>query len=313
MFLRSIRSTAFVFALAGSVIPLAACSGSATVGEPSTTASTSTSTGPLAVNAHGAIKHVADALAQVPLRADQRATIEQMAKDAEARMAPAAKAREDLVLAIADQVQAGAIDRTALQPKIDAVASAHLALQPANRAAFEKLHDLLTPEQRTAFVAALQAHPREHQGKGGEGFKGRLAKWATDLNLSQDQQDQIHEKIRARFQAHFAGAVTGADQTGAVQDGHMVWRGHEMHAQMEKTLEAFKGDKFSMDAVAPIPTDAKVTHDGANEFAGHMLNMVETALPILTPDQRNIAATKLRARAAKLDEEENAETAPAAQ
>ncbi len=310
MFLRSIRSTAFVFALAGSIIPLAACSGSATVGEPSTTASSTTTTAPLNVSVHGPAKRVADALGQVPLRADQRTTIEQMAKDAEARMAPAAKAREDLVLAIADQVQAGAIDRTALQPKIDAVASAHLAVQPANRAAFEKLHDLLTSEQRTAFVAALQNHPHEHQGKGGEGFRGRLAKWATDLNLTQDQQNQIHEKIQARFQAHLAGAMTGADQSGAVQDGHMMWRGHEMHAQWEKTLEAFKGDKFSMDAVAPIPADAK---NGANEFAGHMLNMVETALPILTPEQRTIVATKLRTRAAKLDEEENAEPAPAAQ
>jgi Spy/CpxP family protein refolding chaperone len=309
---RSIRSTAFVLVLAGAAIPLAACSGSATVGEPSNTASSTTTTAPLSVAVHGQAKHIADAIAQVPLRADQRATIEQMAQDAETRMQPARKAREDLVNAIADQVQSGTIDRTALQPKIDAVASAHLAAQPANRAAFEKLHDLLTPEQRVAFVTALQAQHGNHANGPREGMRGRMQKWATDIGLTQDQQDQIHEKIRARFQAHFAGAVAGTDEqkTDAIQDGHMMWQGHEMHAQMKAMLEAFKGDKFSMDQVAPIPQDAKPM---AHEFAGHMLGMVEMALPILTADQRTAAAAKLRAQATKLDEEENVEAAPAAQ
>lgn len=312
MLLRSIRSTALVFALAGSVVPLAACSGSATVGEPSATAST-TSVAPLNVTVHGAAKRVADALAQVPLRNDQRTTIEQMARDAETRMAPASKAREDLMLAIADQVQAGTIDRAALQPKIDAVATAHQTAQPGNRAAFEKLHDLLTPEQRTQFVAAMQSHPHEHaRGENHEGFRGRMQKWASDLNLTQDQQDQIHDKIRSRFQAHFAGAVAGTDEqkTDAIQDGHVMWQGHVMHAQMKQTLEAFKGDKFSMDQVAPMQADAKPM---ANEFAGHMLGLLEASLPILTADQRAAAANKLRARAAKFDEEENAETAAPAQ
>jgi len=305
MLLRSFRSTALVLVLAGSAYPLAACSGSATVAGESSTASTSTTTGPIGVTVHGQAKRIADAIAQVPLRADQRAAIEQMAKDNEARMAPVQKAREDLVNAIADQVQSGTIDRTALQPKIDAVAAAHLAVQPQNRAALEKLHDLLTPEQRLAFVNAMQTP--QHNGKGA--MKGRMQKWAADLNLTQDQQDKIHDQLRARFQAHFAGAVAGSDEskTDAVQDGRMMWKGHQMHAQWQAVLEAFKGDTFKMDQVAPITQDQRA---GAHEFAGHMLGLLETSLPVLTPEQRVLAANKLRARAATFEENENA-AAPA--
>ena len=72
-----------------------------------------------------------------------------------------------------------------------------------------------------------------------------------------------------------------------------------MRAQQQKMLEAFKGDSFSMDAVAP-PEDVRA---GAHEISGRMLEMVETVLPILTPEQRTLAAAKLRDRAARFDEE----------
>jgi len=317
--LRSLRSTAILFVLAASVVPLAACSGSQTVGEPTATASGGTTIAPIMTVVHGRTKVFADALGQVALRADQRATIEQMAKDAEVRQEPGRQAREALALAIADQVQAGTIDRVALQPKIDAITAAHIAARPADRAAFEKLHGLLTPEQRTAFVTAMQANVPSHDGNGaGQGqhrgggmMRGRMQKWAADLGLSQDQQDQIRTQLQARWQAHFAQAVVGTDEqkTDAIQDGQMAVQGHQMHTQMKNTLEAFKGDTFSMDQVAPIQND-KAGQAGANQFAGHMLGMLEAALPILTPEQRTIAATKLRARAANLEAEDN--EAPAA-
>ena len=304
-----LRSTALVFVLAASIVPLAACSGATGTSDPPVTAS-STTTAPLNVSVHGPAKRVADALAQVPLRADQRTAIEQLAKDSESRMEPARKARGDLMLAIADQVQKGTIDRTALQPKIDAVAAAHQAAQPGNRAAFEKLHDLLTADQRLAFVTAMQSEHHDHQGPGqGQGMmRGRMSKWAADLGLSQDQQDQIKTKMQARWQAHFAGTVTGADPTNAVQDGHMMAEGHKMHEQYKAMLEAFKGDTFKMDAVAP----AQDHREMANGMAGHMLGMLETALPVLTPDQRNIAANKVREHATKFEEDEQINEAPAA-
>jgi hypothetical protein len=72
-----------------------------------------------------------------------------------------------------------------------------------------------------------------------------------------------------------------------------------MRAQNEKMLEAFKGEKFSMDAVMP-PQDVRA---GAHEMSGKMVEMLEAVLPILTPEQRTLAATKLRERAAHFEEE----------
>lgn len=299
MLLRSAR-----FVSVALVLATAACSGSQSVTEPTATASQGTSVAPITAAVHGRAKFIADALGQVPLRADQRATIEQMATDAEARQEPMRKAREALVLAIADQVQAGTtIDHTALQPKIDALTAAHQAARPADRAAFEKLHDLLTPDQRLAFVTAMQNAMGSHQqGAGREKVKGRMQKWADDIGLSQDQRDQIREKIRAQWQAHFAGAVAGTDEqkTEAIQDGQMAFHAQQAHEHMGRMLEAFKADKFSMDAVSPIQNDKPM----AQEFAGHMLNMVEAALPILTSDQRALVASKLRQRAANLEAED---------
>jgi hypothetical protein len=73
-----------------------------------------------------------------------------------------------------------------------------------------------------------------------------------------------------------------------------------MREQTSKMLEAFKGEKFSMDEVAPMQD----LHAGAQEMSGRMIEMIETVLPILTPEQRGIAATKLRERAARFEENE---------
>jgi hypothetical protein len=313
-----LRSATIAFILAASVVPLAACSGSQSVGEPTVTANTGTTVAPISAVVTGRNKAIANALSQVALRADQRATIEQMAQDAETRAAPEHQAHQALALAIADQVQAGAIDRTALQPKIDAISAAHVASRPADRAAFEKLHDLLTPDQRVAFVTAMQANFGNHQGQGAAAgttqqgprqgwMRGRMQKWAADLGLTQAQQDQIRQQLQARWQSHVVGAVTGTDEqkTDAIQDGQMAFQGHAMHQQMKNTLEAFKGDTFSMDQVSPIQNEQPMAH----QFAGHMLGMLETALPVLTQQQRILAANKLRERATNMEPEDEANEA----
>ena len=74
-------------------------------------------------------------------------------------------------------------------------------------------------------------------------------------------------------------------------------KGHDKHAggheYGKQVLEAFKGDKFVMDQVAQ-KQDAKA---GANKMADRMIGMVEVVVPILTAEQRTIAATKIRTRA----------------
>lgn len=258
----------------------------ATVGPEGTATATPEATAaraPVAQSVHGPLKVVADALGDVPLTAAQRATVEKMATDTETRHAAARAAHKDLMLAVAGQVQAGAIDRTALAPKLAAIVSAMQAAQPADRAAFEQLHALLSPDQRVAFVDAMEARAGER--KGAMHDKHPLQQWAADLQLTDDQKTQIHAAMKQRWQA------AGHDGPGGPMAEH--------HQQGKQMLAAFTKDRFVMDEVSP-PKDV-AAH--AQHMADHMLGLAEVALPILTPQQRALAAQKLRDRADSVDAE----------
>ncbi len=267
------------------IIPLAlagaACGGSVS-SEPATTQTAAGTRAPVAVNAHAPqVRMIGDALAEVPLRPDQRTAIEQLATDAEARHTAAQASHKDFMLALAAQVETGTIDKTALQPKIDAMTAAGQANRPADRAAFQQLHALLDAQQRGELVDALEAKAADHQGghKGMHAGRERMKEWATALSLTDDQKTQIKTALKAQHEAH----------AGAGHHDHAA--GHEGHGK--KTLEAFRADTFSMDAVAPVANAPK----GAGEMSDHVLGMVTTVLPILTPAQRTIAAQKIRDRA----------------
>lgn len=282
------RSIVFALPLALATLSLGGgslgCSGTVTSEPVAASPDTATTRAPVAVSVKGHMKVIADALGDVPLTATQRATIEKMATDAEARHADAHAAHQALALAIAAQVEAGQIDRAALQPKIDALVAAVQRSQPADRAAFEQLHALLTPDQRVAFVDSVQARVSAKMGAMHD--KHPLKQWATDLQLTDAQKTQIHDAIKARFQAMAQG------------HDHEAPPWAHMHEQGAKLMAAFKQDRFVMDEVSP-PKDVAAK---AKAMSDHVLGLAETALPVLTPQQRAIAAQKIRERAAAGDE-----------
>jgi Spy/CpxP family protein refolding chaperone len=263
-------------------VPSLGCGG--TVAAEPAVANASTTRAPVAQGAHGHLKVMGDALGDVPLTAMQRTAIEQLATDAEARHAASRAAHKDLVLALAAQVEIGRIDRTALQPKLDVVVAAMQGAQPADRAALEQLHAILNADQRTAFVDALEARIAERTGQAHD--KHPLATWAADLGLTEDQKTQIKDAMKQRFQAMHAGA----DHDKA------PWA--EAHHQGAKVMAAFKQDRFVMAEVAPQQDLSQKAH----AMSEHMLGVAEVALPILTPQQRTIAAQKLREHADGADE-----------
>ena len=260
-------------------LALGACSsGSTAAGSPGTAESAATK-GPVAASAPTAphLKLVATALADVPLRADQRAEIGKLLADAVARHGANRTSRLDLMTALAAQVESGTVDRAALQPKIDAAADAWQASRPADRAAIERLHALLDAGQRAAFVEAF--HDAMKSARGEHRGHGDMMKLVADLNLTGDQQDRIRSIMHSTMEAH----------RGEWKKGH---------AKGKAVMEAFKSDRFVLDEVAPAAaTDARAR---ANEMAGHMLGVVEQVLPILTPEQRTLAAAKIRERAASM-------------
>jgi Spy/CpxP family protein refolding chaperone len=286
--MRSFSTLAFPLSVASFVLAapavLSVGCGGGVASEQAASADSALTRAPVAQGAHGPLKVVGEALSEVPLSAAQRAQIEKLASDAEARHADARAARKDLMLALADQVQAGQVDRATLAPKIDALAAALGRAQPGDRASFEQLHAVLNPDQRVAFVNALQARFDAKRSEAGE--KHPLKQWSDDLKLSDAQKEQIRSALRERF--HEMKHATSSERDWA--DG-----GRAHHAA--KMLGAFKEDRFVMDEVAP----AKDVSKAAAKMADRMVGLAQTVLPILTPDQRTVAAQKIREKADHLD------------
>jgi Spy/CpxP family protein refolding chaperone len=220
---------------------------------------------------------IREALAKVSLRADQKPLVEQLGREAEARHEPIRKARMDLQGAIADEVAAGKIDRAALKPQIDALLGAIDQSRAADRVALGRLHDILDKDQRGQFVDALESH----FGRGGHGHggPGNARRWASDLNLSDQQRDQIRAALHAKFQG----------QRDAMKEQWKATR--EQGRQM---LESFRQDQFT-----PAP-NAVFGRDKLEHGVTRMIDLADAAVPLLTPEQRAIAAQKLRTQPGRL-------------
>lgn len=273
------RLTLAAGAVAVAALSLVGCSG-ATATEPPQTSASALTKAPIGANAHGAVKLVGEALGDVALRPDQRAELEKLALGAEARHAAMVDGRRELMTALADQVEKGALDTGALQPRIDRVVADVQGARPDDQAALLRVHALLDGEQRSAFVDALQARMKgEHGGRGGGGHHAGFAKMkqlADDLKLSDEQRAQIKEVMKAE---HARGGGPAFREMG------------DRFRAGKHALETFRSDKFEPRSLAGKRIDLR---DGAHEGTTRMLGAVEKILPILTPEQRKLAADKLR-------------------
>lgn len=278
-----LTSLALLAALAVVPASVVACGGS--VEAPQTAANTTKA--PVGQSTHGFVKVAGEALAEVPLRNEQRTELEKIATEADQRHASMADGRKDLTNAIADQIEKGTIDRAALQPKIDRVVADFEKVRPADQAAMARVHAILDAEQRNAFVDALEKKMHEARGEhhkggpGGHGF-GHLMKLADDLKLTDAQRDQIKAVLR---DAHKEHAKDGDHH----RDGHKAHHGGPDGAK--HGLEGFREDKWEPAAGGPQGDPKEHVAQGTTR----MLGLAEKILPILTPEQRKIAADKLRA------------------
>jgi len=273
MTIRTSHRFALIVALAVPAV-VVACGGAQTPGASSLAGATRA---PVDPNANADIKVFADALGDVPLTPAQRSEVDKLASEADGRHTEITAARKALELAIADQVDGGRIDLTALAPKIDALVAAVERTQAPDRAAFERLHAILDPDQRVAFANAVEAHARERM----EGVRpgGRMSEWADALKLTDDQRG----RISALLMEH-------------AKEAHLMDPGERGPHRGAKILGAFKGDRFVFDEVAP-PQDIRERVTGAT---GRFLGVAAQVLPILTPEQRAAASQRLRSKADSL-------------
>jgi Spy/CpxP family protein refolding chaperone len=222
---------------------------------------------------HGHARLFEDALDKVSLRADQQTQVEELKKEYKTRHAPVRAAKDALISAVADQIESGNIDRTALEPKIDALATAEQSVSPADRQAFESLHTLLDADQRNQFVDALKQQWEAHKHEPGKWLK----KAASYLSLTDDQKTKIEGVLKAEYERYKAEPAHAT--------AHEAWK---------NVLEAFRGEQFDLDKLLPAKDEATKI----KAHAGAALDALTSIVPILTPAQRTLVANKLRARAA---------------
>jgi Spy/CpxP family protein refolding chaperone len=279
---------ALPLALALSVGSLAAVGCGGSVEQPQTQA-TAASKAPLAAQSRGVVKLFGEALGDVELRADQRTELEKLAVAADARHAAMAAGKKDLMLALADQVEKGSIDRAALQPKIDRIVGDLEKARPEDNAALVRMHALLDANQRNAFVDALESRfkGKRHGKHGGEkGEAGEHAEQAgpmagmhamkqlaDDLKLTDDQRSQIKDALKSG------------------REGHSFREMRDRMGEGKKALESFRTDTFDPNAAGPPPAELRAR---AAAGTGRVVGIAEKVLPILTPEQRKLAAEKLR-------------------
>jgi Spy/CpxP family protein refolding chaperone len=211
----------------------------------------------------------------------KRPQIEKLQADLRDRMKPAREAERNLNKVVADGIAAGSLDQAKLDAAVAKVSSAAEAVHAATGDVLNKLHALLSPEERALLVDKVKAHAEvwrhvNHEAEpGGREHGGRLAELTKDLSLTPEQVEKI-------------GAALKASAPGV--------RAH-FRDQAMKRLEAFEAafvaDKFDSGALRAGSGD-----DG--HFAAHgskrLLHFYQTVLPLLTPEQRAKLADHLRER-----------------
>jgi Spy/CpxP family protein refolding chaperone len=229
----------------------------------------------LVAPAHGPVKLVAQAFADVPLDDAQRAEIEKLAEDAEGRHKKVFEAKKDALLALADQVESGRVDRSKLLPKATAITAALKASRAEDRAAVMRLHALLDEDQREDLVEAVEDRIKDRfKGRRGEGGPRAIAE---RLGIDDDQREAIMDAVKKKM-----------------REGRSDESFFERIRKSKAALEAFEDDDFDLDEVMPVEEIEKRTQ----VMTEKVLGITEVVVPLLTAEQRQKAAALIREKAA---------------
>jgi hypothetical protein len=210
------------------------------------------------------VRVVDEAVSKVTLRADQSQPLRQIGSEVDARAAALDRARSHFLLALWRQVQAGDIQADALRSQADAAVDAAAAASASLRSAFDKMHEILDPAQREAFVAGFRDVLTTRAAD--LDARTQLDYWSTMLNLNEDQKQKI-------------AAIVSEDA-----DANALVR-----ARVEIVLDAFAGDTFSFDDLLP----ATSVRTRSQRMLARIVDHADRVLQVLTPPQRVIAGRKL--------------------
>ena len=215
--------------------------------------------------AHSIVDMIGEALSTVSLRSDQMSALLALGSRVEPIQARLDATENGLSLALANQVPAGRIDRTALRPLVDEYVNTHRDVSADLHGAIERLHEILDPAQRAQFVDALESriHAREHAIVSSE----KIDQMKQRLDLSDEQVQCIRDIVQS-----LAPALEAA------------------HAPMHHALEAFRGESFSIEQYLP---QSEVS-EHALAKANRIIDTIEAIMNVLDAQQRERLAGRMR-------------------
>ena len=208
--------------------------------------------------------------------------LEKLQADLRSRMEPAREAEKKLLAVLAEGIAASKLDQAKVDAALAKAATTGEAVHATTSESLNQLHALLSPEERTELVEKVKAHAEvwrnvNHDSAPGSRERGgRLAELTKDVGLAPDQVEKIGEALKASGQGV---------------------RRHFNRERALKRLEAFEAafvtDKFDAAALrATANADGHVAAHGSKRMA----HFYQTALPLLTPEQRTKLAGHLRER-----------------
>jgi Spy/CpxP family protein refolding chaperone len=219
-----------------------------------------------ASDANDIVQLVDEALSKIALRDDQAEALQKNAADVDAKVGAVDEARIAVLVAMAKQVEAGRINADAVRAEVNKVIEAANPASVSVRKGLEKVHDVLSAEQRKLFVsgfrAALEARASMLDSK------AQIQEWSKKLSLTDEQK----QKIQAIYSED-----TVAEDVG--------------RARVELVLAAFLDDTFSLDDLVP----ASAVRARTEHMMARMERIAAEVMGILTPEQRKAAAAAIRA------------------
>jgi Spy/CpxP family protein refolding chaperone len=244
--------------------------GSSTPGMPSPGPSTQPSpSGPSAqgqeTDQGGIVELVEEALSGIDLSPQQKDELQKLGADVHEHVGDVDKAKRDLLLDLAKGIESGQIDESTLKPDEDKVDRAAEAASPDLRGAFQKLHDVLDADQRKQFVSGFRDAIGKREPK--LDTKAQVDELAKNLSLTDDQKEKI------------SGIL---EEDKAAND--------ETRGRLDKVLDAFASDSFSIDEVLPEGS----VKERADKMMHHIVDQTRKVVDVLTPEQRAKAAKAIR-------------------
>ena len=233
---------------------------------------------------HGGVaQYILLSLDALGISPEQKAQIETVKAELMTRTAPAREAQKTFLFTLSDGVAAGRVNKGKVDAALAQVARASVAAHDASADAFNQLHTLLTPEERSALVDKVTAHwavwrsvnVEEEVGSRDKG--GRLAHFADEESLSPEQVEKIGTGLHA-----------------GKPDARMHVDPAEMEQFVKTFTAAFASDSFDAKTVTG---GGAITGRLATAGDARLAHFFEVAASVLTPEQRTSAAQHLRDRA----------------